>query len=100
MKFLTVLLATLLVAPVAGQAQGRLDKIRDTQQITLGVRESSIPFSYPDDTQKPVGPTIDISEGVDEALKDQSSLEQLKDEDVVLTSTPRIPLVANDTSAT
>ncbi|HLU20409.1 MAG TPA: amino acid ABC transporter substrate-binding protein [Pusillimonas sp.] len=97
MKFLTVLLATLLVAPVAGQAQSRLDKIRDTQQITLGVRESSIPFSYLDDTQKPVGYSIDICYGVVEALKNKLGLEQLKVKEVSVTSSTRIPLVANGT---
>jgi len=92
-----MMLAALIAMPVAAQAQGRLDKIKDTGQITLGVRESSIPFSYLDDAQKPVGYSIDICHGIVDALKEKLGLEQLQVKQIAVTSSTRIPLVANGT---
>lgn len=97
MKFLPVLLAALMAMPVVAQAQGRLDKIKESGQITLGVRESSIPFSYLDDAQKPVGYSIDICYGIVEALKAKLGLPALAVREVSVTSSTRIPLVANGT---
>ncbi len=34
---------------------GTLKNIKETGAITLGYRDSSIPFSYLDDNQKPIG---------------------------------------------
>jgi glutamate/aspartate transport system substrate-binding protein len=47
---------TLAIACCAGQASGQeltgtLKNIKETGAITLGYRESSIPFSYLDDNQ-------------------------------------------------
>ena len=97
MKLLPMMLAALIAMPVAAQAQGRLDKIKATGQITLGVRESSIPFSYLDDAQKPVGYSIDICHGIVDALKEKLGLEQLQVKQIAVTSSTRIPLVANGT---
>ncbi|MDX3895683.1 amino acid ABC transporter substrate-binding protein [Pusillimonas sp.] len=97
MKLLPMMLAALIAMPAAAQAQGRLDKIRDTGQITLGVRESSIPFSYLDDAQKPIGYSMDICHGIVDALKEKLGLEQLSVKEVSVTSSTRIPLVANGT---
>ncbi|NYT69788.1 amino acid ABC transporter substrate-binding protein [Pusillimonas noertemannii] len=97
MKLLPMMLAALIAMPVAAQAQGRLDKIKETGQITLGVRESSIPFSYLDDAQKPVGYSIDICHGIVDALKQKLGLEQLQVKQIPVTSSTRIPLVANGT---
>ena len=47
------LVASLLSAPVMAQElTGTLKKIKDTGAISLGHRESSIPFSYYDDKQQ------------------------------------------------
>jgi len=97
MKLLPMMLAALVAMPAAALAQGRLDKIKDTGQITLGVRESSIPFSYLDDAQKPVGYSMDICHGIVDALKEKFGLEQLSVKEVSVTSSTRIPLVANGT---
>jgi len=97
MKLLPMMLAALIAMPMAAQAQGRLDKIKETGQITLGVRESSIPFSYLDDAQKPVGYSIDICHGIVDALKEKLGLEQLQVKQIPVTSSTRIPLVANGT---
>ncbi|HEY0567689.1 MAG TPA: amino acid ABC transporter substrate-binding protein, partial [Xanthobacteraceae bacterium] len=39
----------------AEELTGTLKNIKDTGAITLGFRDSSIPFSYLDDSQKPIG---------------------------------------------
>jgi len=92
-----MILTALMAMPVAVQAEGRLDKIKETGQITLGVRESSIPFSYLDDAQKPVGYSIDICYGIVDALKEKLGLDSLDVREVSVTSSTRIPLVANGT---
>ena len=47
---------------------GTLEKIRNTGTITLGYRESSMPFSYLNNRQQPIGYSIDLCrEIVDEA---------------------------------
>ena len=50
-KFLFIVaISAILATPVAAQElTGTLKKIRDTGAITVGFRESSIPFSYLDD---------------------------------------------------
>jgi glutamate/aspartate transport system substrate-binding protein len=39
---------------------GTLKKIKDSGTITLGNRETSVPFSYLDDKQQPIGYSMDI----------------------------------------
>src|SRR3546814_594582 len=62
MKKSTIFLAAAVAVATAGTAygQGRLDKIKSTGQITIGYRNASIPFSYLDGQQKPVGYSMDI----------------------------------------
>jgi len=78
-------------------AESRLDKIKSTGEITLGYRESSIPFSYLDDKQKPIGYSMDICHGIVEALRKDLNLPNLRIKEVPVTSSTRIPLVANGT---
>ena len=56
-RWLTVLLASLMLAgPALGaELDGTLKKIKSTNTITLGYRESSRPFSFVGDDGKPVG---------------------------------------------
>jgi len=98
LKRWTYLIAAVTVA-VAGtaQAQGRLDKIKSSGEITLGFRESSIPFSYLDGKQAPVGYSMDICQGVVQAVKKHLDLPEIKTKLVSVTSSTRIPLVANGT---
>src|SRR5687767_5199235 len=54
-------LAIAAAAPAAAQElAGTLRKVRDSGSITIGHRESSIPFSFLDDRQQPVGYSMDI----------------------------------------
>ena len=64
MKRLRILGFALAAAFCAGQAgadelTGTLKKVKETGTITIGYRDSSIPFSYLDDNQKPIGFAID-----------------------------------------
>lgn len=88
---------TLVAASATVQAQGRIDKFRSQGEITLGYRESSIPFSYLDDKQQPVGYSMDICRGIVDRLKQSLELPNLQIKEVAVTSSTRIPLVANGT---
>src|ERR1700680_960732 len=86
----------------AGQANaeeltGTLKKIKETGAITIGYRDSSIPFSYLDDNQKPIGFAIDICGKVVEEVKSELKLDKLAVEFNPVTSSTRIPLLANGT---
>jgi glutamate/aspartate transport system substrate-binding protein len=92
------LAAVLSAGPAnAEELTGTLKKIKETGAITIGYRDSSIPFSYLDDNQKPIGFAIDICYKVVEAVKQELKLEKLAIEFNPVTSSTRIPLLANGT---
>jgi glutamate/aspartate transport system substrate-binding protein len=94
------LLASLLAAgPACAQAalDGTLKKIKDSGAITLGYRESSVPFSFLDDSQKPVGYALEICMKVVDAVKRELKLDKLTVNMAPVTSATRIPLIANGT---
>lgn len=66
---LSLLAATVFSAPVLAQDAGTLKKIKDTGAISLGHRESSIPFSYYDDKQQVIGYSQEIMLKVVDAIK-------------------------------
>lgn len=79
------------------QGGGTLDKIKETGAITVSFRESSVPFSYLDDNQKPVGFAVDICANIVEAVKKAVGKNDLKVNSQSVTSSNRIPLLANGT---
>jgi len=84
------------LAPAPAQElTGTLRKIKETGTISLGFRDSSIPFSYLDDDQKPIGYAMDICYAVVDAVKRELRLDALKIELVPVSSSSRIPLLAN-----
>lgn len=95
----TVLAAAIMAAVVAGPAlaQGRLDKIKSSGEIALGHRDASIPFSYLDDKQQPIGYSMDICQEIVKAVEKKLGVEKLKVKLVPVTSSTRIPLLANGT---
>jgi glutamate/aspartate transport system substrate-binding protein len=102
MKRLRVTAYALAMACCAGQASaedltGTLKNIKETGAITLGYRESSIPFSYLDDAGKPVGYAIDICYKIVEAVKKELKLDRLEVKLTPVSSSARIPLMANGT---
>lgn len=98
MKRLTSLITALIAgAFIAGgavaQDGGTLKKIRDTGVIKIGHRDASIPFSYLDDQQKPIGYGVDICLKIADAIKAQLKMPNLKVEFVPVTSQTRIPIL-------
>jgi glutamate/aspartate transport system substrate-binding protein len=81
----------------ARELTGTLKKIKETASITIGHRESSVPFSYLDDKQKPVGYALDICARIVDAVKAELKLEKLEVKYNPVTSATRIPLLANGT---
>src|SRR5215470_6217214 len=56
---------------------GTLKKVKETGVITIGYRDSSIPFSYLDDNQRPIGFAIDICAKIVDAVKSELKLDKL-----------------------
>src|SRR5262249_14606327 len=81
----------------AEELTGTLKNIKDTGTITLGFRDSSIPFSYLDDNQKPVGFAMDVCYKIVDAVKKELKLDKLEVKLNPVTSSTRIPLLANGT---
>jgi glutamate/aspartate transport system substrate-binding protein len=86
----------------AGQAEaeeltGTLKNIKETGAITLGFRDSSIPFSYFDDNQKPIGFSMDICYKIVDAVKSELKLDKIEVKLNPVTSSTRIPLLVNGT---
>jgi len=101
MKLKSLLLAAACAAfgaPAAAQElTGTLKKIKDTNTIVVGHRESSIPFSYYDDKQQVVGYAMDLCGKVVDAVKKQLNLPNLQVKLNPVTSQTRIPLMTNGT---
>ena len=91
--------AALISTPVfAAELTGTLKKIKESGTITLGHRDSSIPFSYiADASGKPVGYSHDVQLAIVEGLKKQLKMPDLKVKYNLVTSQTRIPLVQNGT---
>lgn len=101
MKLSKILMVLLSAGVMAGAAQaqesGTLKKIKETGTITLGVRDSSIPFSYLDDKQSYQGYSIDLCLKIVTAVQKQLGLSSLNVKLNPVTSATRIPLMANGT---
>ncbi|RJF96976.1 amino acid ABC transporter substrate-binding protein [Noviherbaspirillum cavernae] len=99
---LTKLIAVLLGAGmIAGAAQAQesptLKRIKENGTLNLGVRDSSIPFSYIDDKQQYQGYSIDLCMKVANAIQKQLGMTSLNIKMTPVTSATRIPLIANGT---
>src|SRR6202521_2401322 len=102
MKHLPMIGLALAAAFCAEQANaeeltGTLKTIKESGAITLGYRESSIPFSYLDDNQKPIGFAMDICYRIVDAVKKELKLDKLEIRLNPVTPSTRIPLMANGT---
>ena len=94
----TIAAAGVIASPALTQElTGTLKKIKDTGTITLGHRESSLPFSYYDDKQQVVGYAMDLCHRIVDATKNELKLAKLDAKLNPVTSATRIPLMANGT---
>ncbi len=84
------------VATSAAQ-EGTLKKIKDSGSITIGHRDASVPFSYYDDKQQPVGYSLDLCMKIVDAVKKELKMPKLEVKYQLITSANRIPLMANGT---
>ena len=90
--------AVALLAGFEAAAQdGTLKKIKDSGSITIGHRDASIPFSYYDDRQQPVGYAVDLCMRIVDAVKSELKMPKLEVKYQLVTSANRIPLMANGT---
>ncbi len=102
MRLLTPLLALLVALPLAAPARadaltGTLKKIKDSNRLVLGVRDTATPFSYLDQNQKVVGFAVDICLTIAEAVKRELKMPGLEVGMEFVNSSSRIPLMTNGT---
>ena len=95
----TLIAASIAIATLSAPAfaDGTLDKIKASGAITLGHRESSIPFSYYNDQQQVIGYSHEIMLKVVDAIKAELKLAKLQVKLMPVTSANRITLVQNGT---
>ena len=92
------LLATAFTAATAlAQESATLKKAKDTGVLTLGHRESSIPFSYYNDQQQVIGYSQELMLKAVDGVKEQLKLAKLDTKLMPVTSANRITLVQNGT---
>jgi glutamate/aspartate transport system substrate-binding protein len=100
MRLKLILTATALCvaghAAIAEELTGTLEKIRRTGVITMGHRESSIPFSYYDKNEKVVGYAMDLCYVVVDAGKARLGLAKLEVKLVPITPSLRVPFILSD----
>ena len=99
-----VVLNAEIASPVSATAEsaelalnGTLRKIKETGAITLAHREFSVPFSYYDDKQQPVGYAMDLCYRIVDAVKKELRLDKLEVKLNPVTAAMRIPLITNGT---
>ena len=90
-------IAGLTTSVAAQELTGTLKKIKDLGAITVGHRESSIPFSYLDDKQQPIGYAMDLCMKIVDAVKSELKMPNLQVKLQPVTSSNRIPLLQNGT---
>lgn len=96
-KMLLAFIASALCAAPAIAQDGTLKKIKDSGVITIGHRDASIPFSYYDDKQQPIGYAMDLCAKIVDAVKAELKMPKLEVKYQLVTSANRIPLIANGT---
>ena len=102
MKICKIVLAVLAASSISGALhaeglEGTLKKVKDNGVITVGVRESSIPFSYYDNEKKSIGYSYDIMMKIVDAVKKNLKLSKLDVKNIPITSQNRIALINNGT---
>ena len=93
----TLIAAAFVATPAVAQESPTLKKIKDTGSITLGHRESSIPFSYYNDQQQVIGYSQELMLKAVDGVKEQLKLSKLDTKLMPVTSANRITLVQNGT---
>ena len=95
-RILPLLLVAACGFAASAQAQ-TLDKVKKEGVIVIGHRDASIPFSYLDDKQQPIGYSMDLCMKIVDAVKAELKMPNLQVKLNQVTSATRIPLMANGT---
>jgi glutamate/aspartate transport system substrate-binding protein len=99
----TTLLAVLAVVSLAGpmalaeDLTGTLKKIKDSGAVTIGNRESSVPFSYLDENGKPIGYSVELCNRIADEVKKTLHMPNLVVRYMTVAPAARIPLLTNGT---
>src|SRR5437762_2249403 len=94
--------ACLLATPAVAQSTGNeglsptLANIKQTHVVRLGYRESSPPFSFLDQSNRPIGYSLELCEAIVEEIGIEVDDPNLKIEYVKVTSDDRIPAVVQN----
>jgi len=94
---LAAVLSTAAILPAQADDSLTLKKIKEGGSITLGHRESSIPFSYYDDKQQVIGYSHEMMLKAVDAIKAELKLSKLDIKLMPVTSANRITLIQNGT---
>ncbi|WCS25709.1 amino acid ABC transporter substrate-binding protein [Methylobacterium sp. NMS14P] len=94
---LAVLVLTPFTPASADGLAGTLKQIKDRRAITIGVGDSSIPFSYIDRSNQTVGYAVDLCLFVAEAVKTRLNDSMIETKLVPIASAARIALLSNGT---
>ncbi len=94
---LAAVLSTTVALPAHADESPTLKKIKEGGSITLGHRESSIPFSYYDDKQQVIGYSHEMMLKAVDAIKAELKLAKLDTKLMPVTSANRITLIQNGT---
>ncbi|WP_375142262.1 transporter substrate-binding domain-containing protein [Bradyrhizobium sp. CCGB12] len=87
-----------VVAPAEAQTPGgTLAKIKEVGEIRLGHRDVSVPFSYLDGNQRPVGFAMDLCARIVDAVKEELKLPALQTKLQPIQLSTQIPLIENGT---
>ena len=95
--FLLLALPSAMLMWPAWSYADTLKKITDSGSMTLGYRESSIPFSYLEAPGRPIGFGVEVANKVVEAIRQSSGKKEIKLVYQAVTSQNRLALVANGT---
>jgi glutamate/aspartate transport system substrate-binding protein len=99
-KVLSMIMLILMGGILPLQAEeltGTLKKIKDSHAITVGYRESAVPFSYLDAQGQPMGYSHGLMKNVVEAVKAKLEQPDLEVKSIPVTAQNRIPLLLNQT---
>ncbi|WP_300725434.1 amino acid ABC transporter substrate-binding protein [Pseudomonas sp.] len=99
-KKLLALVVAACMSTSAAQAEeltGTLKKIKEVGAVTLGYRDASLPFSYLNDDQKPIGYSIELCQKIVDEIKVKVGEPNLKTNYVSVVAATRTPLLINGT---
>jgi len=98
MKLSILMTAALLATGLAAAAGAQtLQKVGDSNKITVSYREASVPFSYLIGSSKAVGFSVELTEAIVDDVRKKLKKPNLEVATMPVTSQNRIPLLVNGT---